>query len=128
MSPELNHLLVLKRSRPEPKMVVHCGSTLRAMREFEEWRLKDTLEGHIVLTIGANKNDIAIEDAIELDILHLFKIDKADLVRIFNPKGYIGPSTRKELEYARMLSKEVWFLEPPEGYHNPQLVHQMWRE
>ena len=56
MTAELHHLLVLKRSREEPKVVVHCGSTLRAMREFEEWRLKDTLEGHIVITIDAKKS------------------------------------------------------------------------
>ena len=82
---------------------------------------------HIVLTIGANKNDgelnITMETAIELDILHLFKIERADLVRILNPKGYIGPSTRRELEYAQMLGKEIWFLEPPEEYHNLQLAH-----
>ena len=118
MTPELNHLLVLKRTREEPKTVVHCGSTRKAMKQFEEYRLKDTLEGMIVLTIGASKNDeilgISIVDAIELDILHLFKIERADLVRILNPKGYIGPSTRRELEYARHLGKEIWFLEPPE--------------
>jgi hypothetical protein len=117
MSPELNHLLVLKRTRPEPETVVHCGSTRKAMGEFEKWRLKDTLAGYIVLTIGANKNDselnISIEDAIELDILHLFKIEKADLIRILNVGGYIGPSTRREMEYARHLGKEIWFLEPP---------------
>ena len=85
MTPELNHLLVLKRTREEPKTVVHCGSTRKAMKQFEEYRLKDTLEGMIVLTIGASKNDeilgISIVDAIELDILHLFKIERADLVR-----------------------------------------------
>jgi hypothetical protein len=51
MTPELNHLLVLKRAKPEPKTIVHCGSTRKVMQAFEEWRLKDTLEGHIVLTI-----------------------------------------------------------------------------
>jgi hypothetical protein len=69
-----------------------------------------------------------LEDAIELDILHLLKIDRADLVRILNPKGYIEPSTRRELECARHLGKEVWFLEPPEGYRNPELVEQAWKE
>lgn len=117
MTPELNHLLVLKRAKPEPKVVVHCGSTLRAREAFEEYRLKDTLAGYIVLTIGASKSDITLgitlEDAIELDILHLFKIERADLVRIFNVGGYMGASTRRELEYAQMLGKEIWFLEEP---------------
>src|SRR2546429_10007065 len=113
----LDELVALKELKRKPLVVCHCGSTTRAMHAFEEWRLKDTLEGHIVLTIGAAKNDsmlgITAEQAIKLDILHLFKIDEADLVRIFNVGGYMGESTRRELEYALRLKKDIWFLEEP---------------
>lgn len=112
----LDYLLALKKAMKNPIKVCHCGSTSKAMKYFEEYRLKDTLEGMIVLTIGASKNDqelgISIEQSIDLDILHLWKIEEADLVRIFNPDGYMGESTRRELEYARRLGKEIWFLEP----------------
>jgi hypothetical protein len=118
MSQGLKDLLNLKSQQKRPLCVVHCGSTKRAMQYFEEYRLKDTLEGMKVLTVGASKSDeklgITLEQAKKLDVLHLFKIDDADLVRIFNVKGYIGPSTRRELEYARLLGKEIWFLEPEE--------------
>jgi hypothetical protein len=114
----LDYLLALKKARQKPIKVCHCGSTNKAMKYFNEYRLKDTLEGMIVLTIGASKSDkelnISIEDAIELDVLHLFKIEEADLVRFFNPNGYMGESTKRELEYAQRLGKEIWFLEPPE--------------
>src|SRR2546429_10001184 len=83
-SMHLDYLLALKRSMDKPMKVCHCGSTRVAMTHFEEYRLKDTLEGMIVLTIGASKSDrdlhISMEQAIDLDILHLFKIDEADLV------------------------------------------------
>jgi hypothetical protein len=111
----LDELLCLKAREQRPKIVVHCGSTSRAQAAFEQWRLYDTLAGYIVLTIGAAKNDaeldITLSQAIKLDMLHLFKIDIADAVRILNVGGYIGESTKRELEYARRLGKPVWFLE-----------------
>jgi hypothetical protein len=98
-----------------PTIVTHCGSTKRAMAAFEEWRLKDTLAGMIVLTIGANKHDeqlgITPEQAERLDILHLWKIELADFVRVFNVSGYVGESTRREIEYAERLGKPIVYLE-----------------
>ena len=47
-----------------------------------------------------------------LDELHLRKIDLADTVWILNVGGYIGESTRKELEYAQRIGKRILFLEP----------------
>jgi hypothetical protein len=56
---------------------------------------------------------ITEEQAIKLDILHLFKIEQAQVIRILNVGGYIGPSTRRELEYARRLGKRIEFFEEP---------------
>jgi hypothetical protein len=100
-----------------PVIVVHCGSTRRAMDAFEEWRLRDTLDGMIVLTIGAKKHDqelgLTPEQAEHLDILHLWKIELADFVRVFNVGGYVGTSTRREIEYAKRLGKPIVYLEEP---------------
>jgi len=46
-----------------------------------------------------------------LDKLHLRKIELADEVLVLNVGGYIGESTRRELEYARKLGKTIRFLE-----------------
>ena len=46
-----------------------------------------------------------------LDVLHLRKIDLADEVLILNVGGYIGKSTRKELDYALSQGKPVRYLE-----------------
>jgi hypothetical protein len=46
-----------------------------------------------------------------LDELHLRKIDMADKVFVVNPGGYIGDSTRREIEYAEAAGKPVEYLE-----------------
>ncbi len=114
----LDEQLALKAQSPKPLKVVHCGSTDKAKEAFQYWRLQDTRANMIVLTIGADAKDkdlcISPEEKIALDILHLYKIDEADVVRILNVRGYLGQSTRRELEYARRLGKSIVFLEPVE--------------
>ncbi|MEV5960987.1 hypothetical protein AB0L70_04440 [Kribbella sp. NPDC051952] len=43
--------------------------------------------------------------------LHLRRIDLADEVRIVNPGGYIGETTRREIAYAEALGKPVTYLQ-----------------
>src|SRR5260370_21852265 len=97
----LDELLALKEQHPKPLKVVHCGSTDKAKAAFQHWRLQDTRANMIVLTIGADAKDadlhIGPEEKIDLDILHLHKIDEADVVPILNGGGYIGQSTRRDL-------------------------------
>jgi hypothetical protein len=47
-----------------------------------------------------------------LDDLHRHKIDLADEVLIVNPDGYIGDSTRSEIDYARARGKPVRYTHP----------------
>lgn len=78
-----------------------------------------------MLSIGCNmKSDSEIfghlpqveqhEIKARLDELHKRKIDLADEVLILNVNGYIGTSTRSELEYAIAHGKVVRWLEPSE--------------
>ena len=46
-----------------------------------------------------------------LDDMHKRKIDMADEVYIINVGGYIGSSTRSEIEYAEAQGKPVHYLE-----------------
>ena len=46
-----------------------------------------------------------------LDDMHRRKIDMADYIYVINVGGYIGESTRAEIEYAKMYDKEVKYLE-----------------
>jgi hypothetical protein len=47
-----------------------------------------------------------------LDELHKRKIDISDEVVILNVGGYIGESTRSELNYAESIGKPIIYLEP----------------
>ena len=105
----------------KPKIVCLCGST-RFSKAFQQAQLEETLAGKIVLTIGCNMRtdtdtfgDLLQPELdrikLELDELHLRKIDLADEVFILNVDGYIGESTTRELEYAKANNKKIRFLE-----------------
>jgi len=105
----------------KPKVVCLCGST-RFVDTFNEWRKILTLEGKIVLSIELVLPQSEREDPQHnnyqvkrmLDELHLRKIDLADEVMILNVGGYIGESTRNELNYAINRNKKVVYLESRE--------------
>ena len=102
-----------------PKIVCLCGST-RFVDTFNEWRKGLTYDGYIVLSIEivttqAKKDDPQFNNSemkARLDELHKRKIDLADEVFILNVDGYIGDSTRSEIEYAKAHGKPVEYLEP----------------
>lgn len=100
-----------------PEIVCLCGST-RFMDAFFEAGWKFTLEGKIVLSVGVCKHAkhhgaeaLGQDVADRLDELHLRKIDLADSVFVLNVGGYIGESTRKEIEYAESKNKPIGYLE-----------------
>jgi hypothetical protein len=107
-------------ARTGPQVVCLCGST-RFMDAFNEVGWQKTLDGEIVLSVGVSKylpDDhggewCGPEVAAALDELHKRKIDLADYVYVLNVGGYIGNSTRSEIEYAKTLGKRVDYLEPP---------------
>lgn len=54
-------------------------------------------------------HDLVAED--RLDELHRRQIDPADEVLVLNVGGYIGMSTRGEIDYAERLGKPIRYLE-----------------
>ena len=48
-----------------------------------------------------------------LDDMHKRKIDMSDSIYVINVGGYIGDSTRSEIEYAKVHVKEIQYLEEP---------------
>ncbi len=102
------------------KVVTLCGST-RFEKEFRETQKRLTLQGYIVISVGVFKSDladIANQKDIEkiklmLDDMHKRKIDMADEIYVINVGGYIGESTRSEIEYAKSVGKSVEYLETP---------------
>lgn len=96
-----------------PTIVCLCGST-RFVDTFVQAYADETDAGRIVLSVGRFKPVHGWDEKkkAELDELHLRKIDLADEVLILNVGGYIGESTRHELDYAKRIGKTVRFLEP----------------
>ena len=105
-----------------PGIICLCGST-RFWEAFRDHGLRLTLEGKIVLSIGIAAPDSMIfahandeegkQVKARLDALHKQKIDLADEILVLNVGGYIGDSTRSEIEHARQRGKVVRWLEPP---------------
>lgn len=104
-----------------PTIVCLCGST-RFYQEFQRANYEETMAGRIVLSVGFYTHaaqeahgetwGCSLEQKLALDELHKRKIDLADEVLILNVGGYIGASTRSELEYAKAHAKPVRYLEP----------------
>ena len=46
-----------------------------------------------------------------LDDIHKRKIDMADEIFVINKDGYIGQSTKSEIEYAEKTGKKINYLE-----------------
>ncbi|MGW3983809.1 hypothetical protein [Streptomyces mirabilis] len=110
-------------SASRPKIVVLCGST-RYWDQLAEANLYETAAGRIVLAPGCNLKqphplwaDAAQADRFKtvLGDLHLRKIDLADEVLVVNPGGYIGESTRREIDYAHSLGKPIRYTHPVDG-------------
>lgn len=108
-----------------PKVVCFCGST-----RFAQWFMIERwkLEKQGIITLGINilpdgyfageNHHGAEQEGVKdiLDDLHLRKIDLADEVFILNVDGYIGESTRRELEYAISIGKPVKYFKPIENH------------
>lgn len=73
------------------------------------------MAGHVVVMPGvfghADGGFVDVETKRKLDELHLRKIDMADIVYVINPNGYIGESTKREIEYAESLGKQIRYYE-----------------
>jgi hypothetical protein len=100
-----------------PRIVVLCGST-RFPGEFAAANYRETIAGRVVLTVGVYPHaqethghgeggDVDAATKIALDDLHKHKIDLADEVLVLDVDGYIGDSTRSEIDYAVRHGKPV---------------------
>ena len=96
------------------KIITLCGST-KFKDEYLREQKRLSLEGNIVISVGlfghSGDNEVFTDGVKEmLDDMHLRKIDLADEIFVINPGGYIGQSTRREIEYALSTSKAVNYL------------------
>lgn len=106
------------------KVITLCGST-RFKDAFLEAQKQLTLDGNIVISVGlfghsgdnevweGMDEDTLTKTKLMLDDMHKRKIDMSDEIYVINVGGYIGDSTRSEIEYAKRIRKDIQYLEEP---------------
>ncbi|MDO4393326.1 MAG: hypothetical protein Q4C80_02820 [Bacillota bacterium] len=104
------------------KVITLCGST-KFKDAFIQTQKRLTLEGNIVISVGlfGHSGDNEVWESMDegtltktkemLDDMHKRKIDMSDEIFVINVGGYIGSSTRSEIEYAKANGKVVTYLE-----------------
>jgi hypothetical protein len=92
------------------KVITLCGSA-KFMKEFKEVETNLTLKGVAVLSpIFFEQSDIgkiSQKDVQLLGSIHFRKIELADEIFVMDVGGYIGESTRKEIEFAKRNHKNI---------------------
>lgn len=97
-----------------------CGST-RFEPLFHEWNHKLACAGHTVYSLSLfgreakdvgkdDKKTVTEEEKIVLDLVHLDKILNSDAIVVIDYEGYIGFSTSREIKWARMQDKRVYYM------------------
>ena len=97
------------------KVITLCGST-RFKDEFERANRELTLNGNIVISVGCfghSGDSFTERQKVMLDDIHKRKIDMADAIYVINKDGYIGASTKSEIEYAKAHEKEIIYMYAP---------------
>lgn len=95
------------------KVITLCGST-KFKEDFERVNRELTLAGNIVISVGCfgHSGDVfSDEQKVMLDDIHKRKIDMADAIYVINKDGYVGSSTRSEIQYALRLGKQIIYME-----------------
>ncbi|WP_433734898.1 hypothetical protein ACQP0C_41740 (plasmid) [Nocardia sp. CA-129566] len=100
-----------------PEIIALCGS-MRFFPQMLDVAAEQTVAGRIVVppfkTVPADQQDSPLKA--RLDELHRHKIEMADHVLVVTDvTGYIGESTRNEIEYAQATGKPVTVLRRGRG-------------
>lgn len=100
-------------------IITLCGSS-KFMQTFREVEARLCLEGNVVFSMNlfghAQMLDV-FDDKTKpmLDEIHRQKISMSDKVYVINYGGYIGESTKAEIEFAKSLGIPVEYMEEPHG-------------
>lgn len=92
------------------KVITLCGST-KFKEQFEKANAFLTLKGHIVLSLGffeqSEEIEITQDQAQLFEKIHFEKINMCDEIFVIDVNGYIGNSTKKEIDYATLHGKGI---------------------
>lgn len=114
---------ILFKNRPtylngKHKTITLCGST-KFKEQFLAAQKRLTLEGNVVISVGlfghsGDEQAWSENTKTMLDEIHTQKIAMADQIFVINKNGYVGESTKKQIQYATSNNKIIKYLEPIE--------------
>ena len=88
------------------KIITICGS-MKFIENMLEMALKLELDGNCCLLPIYTNNALSESEIMCLNKMHQEKIKISDAIFVVNVNGYIGNSTKKEIEFAKSLGKEI---------------------
>ena len=94
------------------KVIALCGSL---KYQYEMMKVAEilSLKGNCILTPIYPTNDtfkLSESEIRKLKVAHLKRIELSDAIYVVNKDKYIGNSTKKEIEYAKSLNKEIIYM------------------
>lgn len=94
------------------QIITILGST-KFRKEIYIFAWQQTLKGKLVLFAPFSKEELPEVEVIRdlLESIHFQKIRLADSIYVYNKNGYIGNSTKMEIEYAIKLNKPIVYRE-----------------
>lgn len=109
------------------RIITLCGSS-RFPEAFHIANLHYSLKGYVVISLGCfghadepkgskfltSDGNEQTKEKQNLDQLHFQKIQIADEILVVNVGGYIGNSTKREIQHAKDLGKIVNYMFPLE--------------
>ena len=105
---------LIKTTPNKYNIITLCGS-IKFKNEFMKVQEELVLKGNIVFTPNffnhIEKEEISLDTKKMLDEMHRQKIDMSNEIYVINCGGYIGESTKSEIEYAKANGKKISYLE-----------------
>lgn len=88
------------------KIITICGS-MKFIENMLDAALKIELDGNCCLLPIYTNSVLSEREIMRLNKMHQEKIRISDAIFVVNINGYIGNSTKKEIEFAKSLGKEI---------------------
>lgn len=104
--------------KKDHKIITLCGS-LKFQKEFNDIQMKLERAGHCCFSVGFSESDYTPPSEQEKEILdkvHYKKISLSDIVLVIDVGGYIGNSTRGEIQFAKVFNIPVIRLSELKGF------------
>jgi hypothetical protein len=105
--------MLQKKEKIKNKEIITVIGSTRFREEIQEYALKETTNGNIILSAPFAKEEIENLEEIreELEEQHFRKIIIADKILVYNKNGYLGESSILELNFAYRIGKKIEYLE-----------------